>query len=56
MNDKIIQLLQNELTQYRGNQLTKVLQLLGTIKKCAVFFTVLAAIGIAAAIIVPFCL
>lgn len=29
MNDKIIQLLQNELTQYRGNQLTKVLQLLG---------------------------
>jgi uncharacterized protein len=29
MNDKIIQLLQKELTQYRGNQLTKVLELLG---------------------------
>ena len=30
----------------------KVLQLLGTIKKCAVFFTVFAAIGIAAAMFV----
>lgn len=29
MNDKIIQLLQKELTQYRRNQLTKVLDLLG---------------------------